>query len=85
MLFRYLFHFFNLLFFFPLLVSKYSGLIIVNLLLFFHFCYIFRRLKDFYSLNLYKRKKLRPIIFFTNQIEIFILLIFLLFFLKDYI
>ena len=73
MFFYYLFYFFNLFFFLLLLISKNSGLVIINLLLSLHLRCILENLKDFYSLNLCRRKKLKSIIFFINQIEIFIL------------
>ena len=66
MLLCYLFYPFNLLPFLPLLINKDDGLIIINLLLSLYLCYIFKNLKDFYNLNLHRRKELRPTIFFTN-------------------
>ena len=66
MFFCCLFYFFNLFFFFLLFVSKDGGLIIVDLLLSLYLCYILENLKDFCSLNLCRKKKLKFIIFFID-------------------
>ena len=78
--FYYLFYFFNLFLFLLLLISKDSNLIIINLLLSFHLHCVLKSLKNSYNLNLCRRKELRFIIFFINQIETFISLMFLFFF-----